>query len=148
MDLVKRYGKIVLNRNFRHATRSWEYELPRGARNANETTEEAAIREVKEETGMVIQDLQLLGNIAPDSGVLNTVEPVFLAKVTHQGKSEREDSEAIAEIEAFSVAELKKGFMDGYLIATIDNQKHRIPLRDPFLAYALLLAEIKQYIKP
>jgi ADP-ribose pyrophosphatase len=140
-------GKIVLNRNFRHATRSWEYELPRGARNPNETIEEAAIREVKEETGMEIKDLQLLGNIAPDSGVLNTIEPVFLAKVLRQGDSQREDSEAIAGIEAFSVAELKKGFVDGYLIVSIDNQKHKIPLRDPFLAYALLLAEIKQYIK-
>ncbi|MEI8320750.1 MAG: NUDIX hydrolase [Alphaproteobacteria bacterium] len=135
-------GKIALNRNFRHATRSWEYELPRGAREPNETIEMAAKREAKEETGMIVEELVLLGEMTVDSGTLNTIAPIFRAKVVAQENSTPEDSEAIASIDAFSVAELKQGFVDGYLIKEIKGHKQKIPLRDPFLAYALFMSDI------
>jgi ADP-ribose pyrophosphatase len=134
-------GKIALNRNFRHATRSWEYELPRGRLNNDETNESAAMREIKEETGMGIDSLYSLGEMAVDTGLTNSVIPIFLGKVISQEKAAPEDSEAIAAIEAFTVDELKKGFIDGYLTAMVDGKPSKIPLRDPFLAYALLQAE-------
>lgn len=139
-------GKVALNRNFRHATRSWEYELPRGAINIGEHPEKAALREVKEETGMVVDGLQLLGYIAPDSGLTNSVVPVFLAKTIAQEAAEPEDSEAIASIDAFSIEELKEGFIDGYLSVTINGEVQRIPLRDPFLTFALFQAEIRRLL--
>lgn len=137
-------GKIVLNRNFRHATRSWEYELPRGAVDIGETIEAAAAREVKEETGMVIAQLQLLGQMATDSGVTNAIVPVFCAKVVAQEEAQPEDSEAIAAIESFSVEELKQGFLDGYLL----QETQKIPLRDPFLAFALFQADLRLLYSP
>ena len=137
-------GKIVLNRNFRHATRSWEYELPRGAVGIGERMEDAAMREVKEETGMVVDQLQLLGNMATDSGVTNAVIPVFLAKVVAQEEAQPEDSEAIAAIESFSVEELKRGFVDGYLSVKVNGEMRNIPLRDPFLAFALFQADLRR----
>lgn len=139
-------GKIVLNRNYRHATRSWEYELTRGAIQEDEAVQAAAEREVIEETGMVIRELRLLGNMAPDSGITNAVIPIFLAKVVDQQEAQPEDSEAIAAIEAFSVAELKKGFIDGYLSAKVDGITQQIPLRDPFLAFALFQADLRNFL--
>jgi len=56
-------GKIALNCNFRHATRSWEIELPRGVVNPGEAVEAAARREAMEETGMIIDSLMQLGSI-------------------------------------------------------------------------------------
>lgn len=138
-------GKIALNRNFRHATRSWEYELPRGGVNINETIEEAAMREVKEETGMILENLKLLGHIAPDSGITNAIIPIFLAKTVAQEEAQPEDSEAIAAIEAFSIEEIKKGFIDGYLSAQVNGELCQIPLRDPFLAFAIFQAELQSY---
>jgi ADP-ribose pyrophosphatase len=132
-------GRIVLNRNYRHATRSWEYELPRGASEPGETIEAVALREVKEETGMVIDQLILLGEIAPDTGMVNAVVPVVMAKLMSQEEAAPEDSEAIAGIEAFTVKELKQGYIEGYLIR---NGK-KIPLRDPFLAFALFQADLR-----
>jgi ADP-ribose pyrophosphatase len=140
-------NKIVLNRNYRHATRSWEYELPRGTIADKETIEAAAAREVKEETGMVIEKLQLLGKMAPDSGLTNSIIPIFLAKVKSQEQSTPEDSEAIAAIEAFSLEELKKGYIQGYLTAKIDGENKNIPLRDPFLSFALFQATIQGLVK-
>jgi ADP-ribose pyrophosphatase len=134
-------GKIALNRNFRHATRSWEYELPRGGRAAGESVEAAAVRELREETGMGIDALFSLGEMAVDTGLTNSVIPIFLGKVISQEEAQPEDSEAIAAIEAFSIEELKKGFVDGYLTALVDGKPCKINLRDPFLAFALLQAE-------
>jgi len=136
-------GNVVLNRNYRHATRSWEYELPRGAREKSESLESTARREAKEETGMLVGTLTLLGEIAVDSGTLNSINTVYYAKVMAQQASAAEDSEAIASIDNFSITELKQGFMDGYLLAEIENKKQKIPLRDPTLAYALFMMELK-----
>ena len=98
---------------------------------------------MREETGMILDKLQLLGHMAVDSGLTNTVIPVFFAKTIGQEDAQPEDSEAIASIDSFSVKELKQGFIDGYLTAEIDGKIHQIPLRNPFLSFALFQAEIR-----
>lgn len=136
-------GRVCLNRNFRHATRSWEYELPRGGVQDNETVEVAALRELGEETGLIVDKLQFLGQMNPDSGMTSTVVSVFLGRVLRQENAQPEDSEAIAAVEAFSVEKIKQGFIDGYLSVEVKGEIHRIHLRDPFLAFALLQAELR-----
>lgn len=135
-------GKVVLNLNFRHATRSWELELPRGALQKNETVETAALRELREETGLEIAAPIYIGSVAPDTGALSSVIPVFLGKVCKEGLSAQEESEAIKGIFAFSKDELKQGLKQGYL--NIDGKQ--IPLRDAFLTFALLQAEIRGFL--
>ena len=130
-------GKIVLNCNFRHATRSWEIELPRGLINKGETPEEAAKREAAEETGRSIGAIRLLGEIPPDTGVLGIVVPVFIAEVIGSGLQEQEDTEAIEDILELSLDEIKKAFADGYYTCKLRGEWKKIPFRDPFLSYAL-----------
>ncbi len=131
-------GRIVLNLNYRHATRSWELELPRGMLEANESPIVGAIREVEEETGMTCEDVQFLGNVTPDSGLTNTVVPLYLGKVIKQQKNRQEDSEAILSNPVFTLKELKKGLIDGHIHMQINGQFRPVPLRDPFLTFALL----------
>jgi len=137
-------GKVVLICNFRHATRSWEIELPRGSIIPGEKVEEAAKREMLEETGMVASDLFYLGEVASDTGLTNTVVPVFSAAVVHQSRYHPEDTEAIEEILCLSIDEIKAGFHSGFLKVVIRGTEHQVPLRDPFLAYALFMYEIKK----
>lgn len=137
-------GKIALNRIFRHATRSWEYELPRGCINQGESVEAAALREVKEETGMIVGELIFLGKIIPNSGSFNTVDPVFMAKVIRYENAQPEDTEAIASVDAFTLDEIKQGFLNGYLIAkNPSGDKMQVSLKDPFLAFAILQADLR-----
>lgn len=131
-------GKIVLNCNFRHSTRSWEIELPRGLVNAGETAEDAAKREASEETGRSIVEVRLLGEIPPDTGVLSVVVPVFVAKVAGVGVQQQEETEAIEDILELSVEEIKKAFAEGYYTCQLRGEWRQVPFRDPFLAYALL----------
>ncbi len=136
-------GKIVLNCNFRHATRSWEIELPRGGINKGEDLQTAAKREVEEETGMIIESLFLLGEIPPDSGLTSTVAPIFAANVTQQKTTQQEEGEAIEEIISLSLDEIKQAFLQGYYLFVIRGEEKKILFRDPFLAYAILMYELK-----
>ncbi|MGB7128260.1 MAG: NUDIX hydrolase [Candidatus Rhabdochlamydia sp.] len=139
-------GHIALIVNYRHATRSWELEIPRGGVELQETIEQAALRELKEETGLVASSLHFLGQVAPDNGVLSSVMPIFLAKISFQGESQTEYGEAIAEVISFTKDELKKGLMQGFLEVSIQGEEKHIPLRDPFLTFALLQAELRKLL--
>ena len=129
-------GKILLNLNFRHATRSWEWEIPRGGAKRGEGIEDAGRREVAEETGWIVRDLKYLGSIACDSGCLGSIVPIYLGHLSHLESSETEDTEAIEGVYAFTFDELEKGLQEG----TIEN----VPIRDPFLTYALLQVHLKK----
>lgn len=136
-------GKIVLNCNFRHATRSWEIELPRGLINPGEEIGDAARRETMEETGMLVDYLTLLGKMSPDTGLTNSVIPIFMAKVIEKRVSSPEDSEAIAGILALTVQEIKEAFVKGYYECDVKGVQRQVSFRDPFLAYAILMFELK-----
>jgi ADP-ribose pyrophosphatase len=136
-------GKIVLNVNYRHATRSWELELPRGKLFSGEAFEEAAVRELKEETGLIASSVLFLGSVAPDSGVLSCIVPVYLGKVSSREESSPEYSEAIFDVLAFTMEELQRGLVQGFLEVPLQGQKKKVPLRDPFLTFALLQVQLR-----
>ena len=136
-------GKVVLNLNFRHATRSWEVELPRGGRLFGETVEKASKRELRDETGCLTESLLFLGSLTPDSSTLNTVTPVFLGFVKEQIEPHQEFSEAILGLLSLTKFEIKEAFKKGYLEVEIKGEPHQVPFRDPYLAYAVFQAENK-----
>jgi len=138
--------KIVVNINYRHATRNWEIEIPRGQKKEGESPERAAARELKEETGYQISKCTQLGTIAPDSGTQMSLVPVFCGEVSHSGENAKEYSEAIIQNPAFSKEELKQGFARGYIEMMIKGEIVKVHCRDPFLTYALLQAEMKELL--
>jgi ADP-ribose pyrophosphatase len=143
MPILKN-GKVALICNFRHATRTWEIELPRGRVDLGESIEEAAKREVLEETGLNVDQLVLLGSMPPDTGMSSTVAPIFAAHVVSQSQSTPEPSEAIEGVFELSIDEIRKAFVSGFYTCTIRGQEQKVAFRDPFLAYALLIYDFSQ----
>ncbi len=135
--------KIIVNINYRHATRSWELELPRGQKRRGETLEKAADRELHEETGYHATKCAVIGEMSPDSGALMSVIPLIYAEVSLAGESKQEYSEAIVNNPAFYKEELKEAFKRGYTELLIKGELVKVPCRDPFLAFAILQAELK-----
>lgn len=133
--------KIVLQLAFRHATNSWEMEMPRGGSKPNETSIDTAKREILEETGYETDKLAFLGSITPDSGLTASIVPVFLGQVVVEKKTRHDKTEAIKEKYAFTLTEIMEGLKRGYMEVEINKKVTQVPIRDPFLAYALLMAQ-------
>jgi ADP-ribose pyrophosphatase len=64
--------RILLLRSFRYAIGKELYELPRGTANEKEAIEEAALRELKEETNFRGKVKKVLGSFYPDSAIMMT----------------------------------------------------------------------------
>ncbi|MDR3624311.1 MAG: NUDIX hydrolase [Chlamydiales bacterium] len=140
-------NEILVNLIYRHATRSWEIELPRGGRNKGETSEAAARREVKEETGYKVTKILPLGTIAVDSGVFTNYLKAFFAKIGEVEETTRDDEEIIASNLLLSKDHVIDIFCAGKTELIVNKQKITAYVRDPFFAYALLLAEKKGFLE-
>lgn len=139
--------KISLILHYRHATQSWEFELPRGNSEPGELPEQTARRELFEETGYKIEKPIHLGTFPPNSGALSELVPVFSGKViedTVDNKEEIDETEAIKGKFLFSYDEIMQALKspDSCLEVMIDGEKKCYPVRDPFLYCALLLSDL------
>ncbi|MEO8039525.1 MAG: NUDIX hydrolase [Betaproteobacteria bacterium] len=104
-------GEIVLLDRFRHGTRSWHLEAPRGAVSGNESVEQGARRELAEEIGATGVALTGLGLMHPTTGCSNEVHHLFMARVENIGAPDLH--EAIRELRVLPVIEFERMAADG-----------------------------------
>lgn len=62
---------ILFERHYRIATDEFSWELPRGFGEPNETDAETARRELREETGLLADDVTVISRIHADAGIMN-----------------------------------------------------------------------------
>ena len=98
-------GKILLIRHFRHATRSFSWEAPRGFIDGTESCEQAAERELREEIGARELRFVALGSVHPNNGLSAETVCLLLAEVKVVGEPAR--AEAIDSIRHLTPAELQ-----------------------------------------
>lgn len=92
---VTREGLIPLVRQFRPAVETDVLELPSGAIDPGETPEQAARRELREETGCEAGELELLGRLHVDSGRLETRQWAYFAADVRVADNEWAGEEAL-----------------------------------------------------
>jgi len=117
-------GRILLVRQFRHPLRRFIAELPRGSRERDEAPEDAAKRELSEETGYEAAEIAPLGRVAPDSGQLATMPHLFAVVVGARRAPHTEATEAIDRTLALTFRELREAceagdIVDAYTIAAV-----------------------------
>jgi len=81
-------GRVVMLRHFRHATRAWHYEIPRGFAEPGANGETTARREIQEEIQGVIEELLPLGAMHTNTGLSAERVELFLAKLKTMGSLE------------------------------------------------------------
>lgn len=136
-------GSVVLNVSFRHATRSWEIEMPAGMGEAGESPEDAARRELLEEMGYVAEELFYLGEVATNFSTDNDIVPTYCAFVKERQVATPEMTEAIAKTVILPLAEVQKALIDGFLMVTIQGEPVKVPMREGRLVFALYQAQIR-----
>lgn len=88
-------NEIITIHQYRYPVKSWQYELPGGIIDKGETPEEAAVRELKEETGLIADEIISLGSFYPSFGSTNEKIYLFLAICNERGEDEKEPFEII-----------------------------------------------------
>ena len=72
-------GNIVVIKNYRHGIRGWGVEIPKGAVEPNESSVQAAMRELKEETGYVCQELIHICEYSESPAIFSAKIDCFIA---------------------------------------------------------------------
>jgi ADP-ribose pyrophosphatase len=82
-------GKVICIRQYRHAVKEWQWELPAGAIDSDDIEPlSAAKRELEEETGFQAKTWIDLGSVFPSPG--STSEQIFLFAATNLIKTEQQ----------------------------------------------------------
>ncbi len=87
--------QVVLTRQYRHPLRRTIFDLPAGGLQSGEDPEEAARRELAEETCFTAQAVRLLGRLYYAPGLTSGVVYVFLAHVQERGRLNLDEHEII-----------------------------------------------------
>lgn len=102
-------GRLVLTKAYRHATREWTLEFPRGgSEDVGKSVLDVLRSELGTEAGITIAETIPLGLMEPDNGLLSSVIPLFLVRVASLGESDREYAEAISGLAFFTPEEFQK----------------------------------------
>jgi ADP-ribose pyrophosphatase len=120
--------KFLLLHQFRHPTRSWGYEVPRGFGEPGVSAEQQAKDEVYEEVGGEINELIDLGIYHSNTGLEGNNVKLFYARLKSVGKPA--EDEGIESLLWVSLAELEEmissgKITDGFTIAAYTRAKLR-----------------------
>lgn len=102
---------VVLLNRFRHGTRRWHLEAPRGSLSGTGTREAEARRELFEETGAQASTVVDLGELHSTTGCLDEVHQLYLARVAAIGTPDKH--EAIAALETIPLDQFQAMLADG-----------------------------------
>jgi ADP-ribose pyrophosphatase len=100
-------GRILLIRQYRHATRQFLWELVAGRIDRGEKPRQAAARELIEETGYRARSFRVFLDVFPTPGFLEERMFILLAKGLTAGEAQPEADERITS-KAFKRAQLEK----------------------------------------
>jgi ADP-ribose pyrophosphatase len=107
-------GRIVMIRQYRHATRQYMWELVAGRKEPEETPEGGAARELLEETGYRAKRFKVFLDVFPTPGFLEERMFILLAEGLTAGKAEPEEDEKI-EVKAYETKKLEEMMKTGEL---------------------------------
>ena len=107
-------GRIVMIRQYRHATRQYLWELVAGRKEPEETPKQGAARELLEETGYRAKRYKVFLDVFPTPGFLEERMYLLLAEGLTAGEAQPEEDEKI-EVRPFKLKELKQMIKSGRL---------------------------------
>ena len=100
-------GRVLLIRQYRHATRQYLWELVAGRIDSGENVRQAAARELVEETGYRAARFRVFLDVFPTPGFLEERMYILLAEKLTAGEAQPEEDEKIT-AKAFTPAALER----------------------------------------
>ena len=110
-------GKVVMVRQYRHALGETCIEIPGGCvDDTDKNFEDAAARELLEETGYTFSSYEYLGKISPNPSTNSNLLHMFLAKGGKKVAEQQLDDNEEIEIVLLSIEELKELIRENKII--------------------------------
>ena len=124
---------IITLREYRYPIRSWQTELPGGLIDPGETPEQAAVRELKEETGYTAEHFHYMGSINPSVAYTEEVIHLYAATGLIPGEADPDEDEALELVEydfgeAYKMAASGK-LVDAKTIAAVFMAKEQLDIK-------------------
>ena len=125
-------NKVLILRQFRPALGQYCLEFPAGLIDGNESAEDAALRELKEETGFIGKCIDISPKTYNDPGLSNASSKYVRIDITSAGESTPEPGEDIeviwlAESEIFDYLNRSTDAVDARLWAFVSNKSFIYP---------------------
>jgi 8-oxo-dGTP pyrophosphatase MutT (NUDIX family) len=92
---IDELGNTWLVGQYRYTLDDYSWEIPEGGSPLGEDPMETARRELREETGLIAQDIQLLLKIHTSNSVTDEEGFIYVARELEMGETEHEDTEDI-----------------------------------------------------
>ncbi len=106
-------NRVVMVRQYRHGIRDFTLEIPGGLVEAGDTPEEAAWRELREETGYGAKAMIPLGFVHPNPAIQNNKCYTFLAQGAHKVGEQAQDGAEDIEVLTYPLAEVPRLIRQG-----------------------------------
>jgi len=107
--------RLLLIRQYRHATGDYLWEIPAGRRDGSESPEATAVRELREETGYACDNLHKLTWIWTTPGFTDEVIHLFMATGLSPGPTEHEADE-ILDVHTRRWSEVRTMIREGVIV--------------------------------
>ncbi|MCL2185187.1 MAG: NUDIX hydrolase [Treponema sp.] len=101
--------KFLMVRQWRHGSQCLSLEFPGGVFEPGENAEEAAVRELYEETGFKAQKIKKLGDFSPNPAIMSNKVHFFLAENLINNGKQKLDEDEFVETEIIDAQEVIQG---------------------------------------
>jgi len=105
--------ELLMIRQYRHGSESVELEIPGGVIEPNEGAQDAATRELLEETGYAAGDVRYLGAVNPNPALFTNRCSTYLATGCRKVADLKQDVGEDIEVEAIPLAEVEDKVQSG-----------------------------------